>query len=248
MLHIFLLGTGLESPSQTQYSEDQLCNIWVKAAATSMWRRSRARCQPHLQCGGCPVETPLFLGMEPSVQWLGSSDVMLPHLPPGGCVLDHAWTHPVILQVRPGEPLGSTRAQGSFSERKARARDHSHPLVVNRAAPPLPLRNQEAGSSAPQARGLESLGCQVGGSWWCPPRGPKPSFPASHQLSHSKSSSRHSIFHSEMGRMFWQWESPVRPEERRERLWSTRFSISLQLLRYWCRSREYTKGSEAALL
>lgn len=40
----------------------------------------------------------------------------------------------------------------------------------------------------------------------------------------------------------------MRPEEWRERLWSTLFRISLQLLRYWCRSKEYTKGSDAALL
>lgn len=33
-----------------------------------------------------------------------------------------------------------------------------------------------------------------------------------------------------------------------ERLCRSLFRISLQLLRYWCRSKEYTKGSDAALL
>lgn len=97
---------------------------------------------------------------------------------------------------------------------------------------PLPLRNQEAGFRAPVSQGTGIAGRTGGWQLGVSTQEPKPSLPASHQLSHSLVSSKSDVLHSETGRMFWLWESPTRPEERRERLWRSLFRISLQLLRY----------------
>lgn len=192
-----------------------------------------------------PWRPPLFFSMEPNAYWLGSR--WTPCFPT--CHQHCVSLIMTGLSVTPGEPLVSPGPQRSFSERKARGSSHSHPLVQSRDSPASALEEPGSRLQSPYKPGnRDRWAGQVGGSWGCPPRTPSPPLPASHQLSPSSLSSRSGGLHSETGRMFWLWESPVRPEEWRERRWRIRFRISLQLLRYWCRSREYTKGSDAALL
>lgn len=72
-------------------------------------------------------------------------------------------------------------------------------------------------------------------------------FPDSCQVNPQTVSHQSAPCHSAVGRLL-PWLSCLRPDAFKELRFSSLFMMSVHVFLYWCRSREYTKGSQAALL
>lgn len=200
-----------------------------------------------LRVTDAPWRSPLLFSMKPDGPGVSKQvDTVLPPTFHQHCVS----LIMTALGATPGESLLSLGAQRSFSERKASA--HSaclgHPLVTNGQFNVCPAGTRNQASEPPQARGPASLGLEEVAAGRVHPGAPNPALPFFSPAASFQALQRSNVLHSETGRMFWLWESRLRPEGRSDRRRRTLFRISWQLLRYWCRSKEYTKGSDAALL
>lgn len=155
---------------------------------------------------------------------------MLPHLPPTPSVLDRDWTECHLW---------------ALLREKSQSTSHGPPSGTNGDSSTSALRNQEAASERLPAGDPESRGWPGVAAAGVGPGAPRPPGPPAAASSHTVRPG--GVLHSAAGRMFWLRACPVRPEGWKERRLRSRFSISRQLLRYWRRSKEYTKGSDAAL-
>lgn len=188
-----------------------------------------------------PWRSPLLFSMKPNGPGVGKQvDTMLAHLPPARCGLDHDRTGSdswgVSAESRSSKELLRKKSEGTQHVPRSSFGD-------KRTVPRLPCRHQEPGFRAAPGRGPASLGLEVVAAGRVHPGAPRPALPFSPAASF-QALQRSNVHHS----VFWLRESRLRPAERSARRWRTRFRISLQLFRYWCRSKEYTKGSDAALL
>lgn len=211
------------------------CQTWGQTATASLT----------LGVTDAPWRSPLLFSMKPNGPGVSRQvDTMLPHLPPALCGLDHD---------RTGSNSWGASVESRSSKELLRKKSESTQHVPwssfgdKRAVQRLPCRHQEPGFRAAPSRGPASLGLEVAAAGRVHPGALSPALHFSPAASF-RALQRSNGLHSETGRVFWLWESRVRPEERSDRRWRTLFRISLQLLRYWCRSKEYTKGSDAALL